>query len=198
MSMCVSGCHGEDVDALVRAQAGACCAADGRKTALMFAAEYGRLGLVRALAGVEARCQTDGGATALMYAAAAGHTECVRELAPREQGMLNAAGETALVYAAYYGHHEAAALLLGEAGVHNTHGEFALCYAIEMNWPEAVRVLLPAEGHMRTLHDPPRGLRDLAARWQLDTSVYKDPAEQREQARRHKEIEEILEQYLNK
>lgn len=161
MELCVTGPKGEDVDALVAEHAGACCAADGRKTALMFAAEYGRLGLVRALVPLEARCQTDGGATALMHAAAAGHTECVRELVQHEQGMTNAGIETALVYAAYYGHPDAAALLLGEAGVYNEFGEFALCYAIEMNWPLVLRLLLPVEGHLKTKHDPPRGLRDL-------------------------------------
>lgn len=198
MALCVAGTRGEDVDTLVAEQAGARCTVDGGKTALMFAAEYGRLALVLALAPLEARIQTDSGATALMHAAAAGHTECVRELASHEMGMVNSDAETALVYAAYYGHHEAASVLLPEAGAHNAHGGFALCYAIEMNWPLVVHILLPAEGHMAVCHDPPCGLRNLVKRWELDPTVYKDPVSQREQLDRHALVHELVEEYLSK
>lgn len=162
----------------------------------MFAAEYGRLELVRRLVPVEARMQTDGGATAMMYAAMAGNAECVRALAPHETNMLNASGEKALVYAAYYGHHDVAALLLDEAGAYNAYGEFALCYAIEMNWPLVVRVLLPSEGRMLTKHSPARDVRALVARWELDTSVFKAPEQRREQQDRHAQVRLIVEEFL--
>ncbi|TNJ29361.1 Kinase, NEK [Giardia muris] len=89
-------------------------------TALMYAARYNYVDLVKKLLEKETEDRDNYGRTALMYAAEHGHVECVRALRERESGMCDENGWTALMWAVRGKHKECANLLLSEAPLRST------------------------------------------------------------------------------
>ncbi|TNJ26256.1 Kinase, NEK [Giardia muris] len=119
------------------------------KTAMMVAAEYGRLGVVQLLLPFEAGKQTSDGHSALMFAATNGH-EQVTELLARSEAKLQlslksaAPGSTAMHLAAELGHASCLRPLLSFASgvaVKRNDGITALMLAASRNHVECVRLL---------------------------------------------------------
>lgn len=81
------------------------------KTALMYAAQKGKLPVVELLRDAEAGMRNENGNTALFYAAAAGRADAVAALAGLEAGAQNQRGETALVQALVNGHADCVGIL---------------------------------------------------------------------------------------
>ena len=83
---------------------------DGRKTALVYAAEYGHASTCELLLkfGAYIEVRTSGGFTPLMWAAEYGHTEVCRLLLDHgaQVNARNDYGNAAAYYAHYYGHNE--------------------------------------------------------------------------------------------
>ncbi len=96
-------------------------------TALMMAALYGHIDIVRLLidAGAHVNCANNYDNSALMWAALYGHTEIVRLLL--EQGAdvnrANNYGDTALIWAARHGHEDIARMLMGHGARMPTEGD---------------------------------------------------------------------------
>ncbi|TNJ28068.1 Kinase, NEK [Giardia muris] len=141
-------------------------------TALMYAARYNRVDLVKTLLEVEAERQDSYGRTALMYAAEHGHAECVRVLCEKERFKRDQLGWTALMWAARGKHKECVGLLLDEIEVQSSSpllsivgpsypsGVTGLIIATINNDPAIVELLLEGE----------KGIKDSAGCLALDYS----------------------------
>lgn len=121
-----------------------------RWTALMFAAYYGKVDVVRLLVSMERKMQSPHYKhTALMLATKAGHLPCVELLIPDEVGMKDRNGETALMIAVSRGDMRTAAVLVKyEAGLTNAVRETALFKAITLGHTGIAKLLLSAEAHI--------------------------------------------------
>lgn len=121
-----------------------------RWTALMFAAYYGKVDVVRLLVSMERKMQSPHYKhTALMLATKAGHLPCVELLIPDEVGMKDRNGETALMIAVSRGDMRIAAVLVKyEAGLTNAVRETALFKAITLGHTDIAKLLLSAEAHI--------------------------------------------------
>lgn len=121
-----------------------------RWTALMFAAYYGNVDVVRLLVSRESKVQSPHYKhTALMLATMAGHLSCVELLIPDETGIKDRDGETALMLAVSQGNMRIVSLLAKhEVGLTNNIQETALFKAIATGHTDIAKLLLPMEAHI--------------------------------------------------
>lgn len=121
-----------------------------RWTALMFAAYYGNVDVVRLLVSREKKIQSPHYKhTALMLATKAGHLPCVELLIHDEGGMKDRNGETALMIAVSQGDVRIATVLAKyETGLTNAIHETALFKAITLGHTDIAKLLLSAEAHI--------------------------------------------------
>ena len=120
------------------------------QTALMYAAETGRMEIVKYLvskgADVNAKSRGFGRGTALIYAAASNRTEVMKYLLAQGADIdaVSNHNETALIWASAQGHTDAVKLLLdkgADANIKNKKDQTALDIAKSLNRQEVVKLL---------------------------------------------------------
>ncbi|ESU39016.1 Serine/threonine protein kinase [Giardia duodenalis] len=104
------------------------------KTALMYAAEWGYISIVRLLILKESRLSMrDCGSTALMLATRNGHSLVARILADRESRLVNKQGMSALIFAVYRGDVPLVQTLVDkESRITDRNGDTALLHAVRL------------------------------------------------------------------
>lgn len=138
------------------------------KTALMYAAEWGYISIVRLLILTESRLSVrDCGSTALMFATRNGHSLVARILADRESRLVNKQGMSALIFAVYRGDVPLVqALVDKESRITDKHGDTALLHAVRLltvdesvygishaNLIEIIKILAPREARFISMRD---------------------------------------------